>query len=130
MTHATDKLKAAGKQAGAAVTTKQFTAQTFAFLHQVNGNAELAGSDLKIAPALTRAFHKEACRRAYPSYETLANDAAMSEHTAIRAVRRLEQHGHLRVVWGTPGRGHPNQYWMIVKPAPVQVSAPRKPAKE
>jgi hypothetical protein len=48
----------------------------------------------------------------------------------LRSVRRLEVNGHLRIVWGQPGRGHPNQYWMVVKPAPMQVLEPGKPASE
>jgi hypothetical protein len=110
--------------------SSKFTAATFAFLHQVNANDKLLASDLKVALALTTFFNEKDGGRAFPGYETLGTEAGVSETTVIRAVRRMEQHGHLRVVWGQPGRGHPNQYWMVVKPAPVKVLDGRKPSSE
>jgi hypothetical protein len=113
--------------------SKQFTKQTFAFLHQVNENRRLLAIDLKVAVTLTRYFNeKDNGGRAYPSCDTIAKHAGVSEHTVLRSVDRLEADGHLRIVWGRPGRSHPNQYWMIVKPAPTQVLDPivsdKKPA--
>lgn len=110
------------------MSTKQFTAQTFKFLHQVNGNSALPASDLKIALELTRYFNEAEGGRAYPSCKTIGDATGLSEATVIRGVRRMEQHGHLKVIWGRQGRGHPHQYWPVVKPAPVQVSEAGKPA--
>jgi hypothetical protein len=115
--------------------TSKFTAMQFTWLHQINEDIELPASDLKVALQLTRHFNEKEGGRAFPGYETLAEgcepytkDIGVSEHTVIRSVRRLQERGHLRVEWGKPGRGHPNQYWMIIKPASVQVSDAVKPA--
>jgi hypothetical protein len=110
------------------VSSRSFTAATFAFLHQVNEDNALVPSDLKTALALTKHFNEKDGGRAYPSCATLAAEAGVSEKTVISAVRRMEQHGHLRVAWGKQGRGHPNQYWMNVKPALTQVLESGKPA--
>jgi hypothetical protein len=113
------------------VSSKAFTAQTFAFLHQVNEDKALIACDLKVALTLTKHFNeRDDGGRAYPSYDTLAAEAGVSEATVIRSVRRMEQHGHLRVVWGQPGRGHPNQYWMIIKASPVKVLCGGKASSE
>ena len=102
--------------------TKQFTKRTFTFLQQVNENRRLLAIDLKVAVTLIRYFNEnDNGGRAYPSIETLATAAGVGEATVIRSVRRMECNGHLRIVWGKPGRGHPNQYWMIIKPPPVEV---------
>jgi hypothetical protein len=115
--------------------TSKFTAMQFTWLHQINEDIELPASDLKVALQLTRHFNEKEGGRAFPGYETLAEgcepytkDIGVSEHTVIRSVRRLQERGHLWVEWGKPGRGHPNQYWMIIKPASVQVSDAVKPA--
>jgi hypothetical protein len=34
----------------------------------------------------------------------------------------LEDRGHIRIEWGEQGRGHSSRYWMVLKPAPAQVS--------
>ena len=41
---------------------------------------------------------------------------------------KLVEHGHLAVVWGRKGRGHPNRYSMIVKPQQAAVSKPQQAA--
>jgi hypothetical protein len=121
------------------MSSKEFAAQTFKWLYQVNWDADLMPVDVKVAVQLTRHFNEDDGGRAFPGYETIAEGCkaddgreaytksiGVSEHTVIRSVRRMSQRGHLRVEWGAPGRGRPNQYWMILKPARVQVSTSRK----
>jgi hypothetical protein len=111
------------------MSSKAFTRKTFTFLHQVNHNPELPASDLAVCLELSRYFNEDdQDGRAFPGCKTIGDAIRLSETTVIRSVRRLEKHGHIRVIWGTQGRGHPNQYWMIVKPAPTQVLEPEKPA--
>jgi hypothetical protein len=33
----------------------------------------------------------------------------------IRSVQRLHKRGYLHIEWGHQGRGHPNQYWLMLK---------------
>jgi hypothetical protein len=110
------------------MASKQFTASIFAWLHQINRGRYLA-IDVKVALALTQHFNEaDQGGRAFPSYKTIGGAIGMSEHSVIRSVERLRKGGELRVIPGRPGRGHPNQYWMIVKPAPAQVFETGKPA--
>jgi hypothetical protein len=95
----------------------------------VNQNLELPASDLAVSLQLSLHFNeKDQDGRAFPSCKSIGEPIGLSEATVIRSVRRLEQHGHIRVIWGQQGKGHPNQYWMIVKPSPVKVSKTPKPA--
>jgi hypothetical protein len=111
------------------MSSKAFTRKTFTFLHQVNQNQELPASDLAVTLQLSLHFNeKDQDGRAFPSCKSIGEPIGLSEATVIRSVRRLEQHGHIRVICGQQGKGHPNQYWMIVKPSPVKVSGVRKPA--
>jgi Helix-turn-helix domain len=109
------------------MSSKEFTALTFAWLHQVNQDAGLLPIDTKVCLQLTKHFNeKDEGGRAWPSYKTIGEAVGVSEQTVIRSVHRVHSRGHLRVVWGKAGRGHPNQYWMIVKPPPVEVSEDEK----
>jgi hypothetical protein len=111
------------------MSSKQFTAKTFSFLHQVNRSPRLKKIDVAVCLELTVYFREsDQDGRAWPGCKTIADAIGVSETTVIRSVRRIEAEGHLRVVWGCRGRGHPNQYWMVLKPAPVKVSEAGKPA--
>ena len=111
------------------MSSKAFTRKTFTFLHQVNQNPELLASDVAVCLELSRYFDEDdQDGRAFPACKTIGEPIGLSEHTVIRSMRRVEAHGHLRVIWGTQGKGHPNQYWMIVKPSSVKVSEAPKPA--
>jgi hypothetical protein len=48
---------------------------------------------------------------------TIADAVGVSEHSVISSIERLRRGGDLYVIPGKPGRGHPNQYWMVLKPA-------------
>jgi hypothetical protein len=119
------------------MSTKQFTAKVFRWLHQVNADAKLAASCTKVAVRLSPDFNEEKGGMAWPSCKTMADDIGKSEGTVINAIRAMQARGHLRVEWGQQGRGHSNHYWMIekgqqvdlfedVKPQPVDVFEPQK----
>jgi hypothetical protein len=106
---------------------RRFAARTFAWLRQVAADKALRPSDLAICVALTRYLTEhDHDGQAYPSCQTLADDAGLAESTVVRGVRRLETQGHLTVAWGRPGSGHSNHYWMAEKPA---ARADKKPAR-
>ena len=117
------------------MSSTKFTAMQFTWLHQINEDVELPASAVKVALQLTRHFNEKDGGRAFPGYESLAEgcepytkDIGISERAVIRSIRLMHERGHLRVEWGKPGRGYPNQYWMIIKPALVQVLGAGKPA--
>jgi hypothetical protein len=98
------------------MSSKEFTAQQFRWLHQINGDAELLKADLSVALQLTRRFDEDdQDGRAYPGYKDICKGTGLSRYVVIHSIRRLEAQGYLRVVWGSVGRGHPNQYWMAEK---------------
>lgn len=98
------------------MSSKEFTAKQFKWLHQINGDAELLATDLKVALQLTQHFNEDdQDGRAFPSYLCICTGTGLSRYTVIQSVHRLEDQGHLLVVWGSAGRGHPNQYWMTEK---------------
>jgi hypothetical protein len=112
------------------MASKQFTAKTFTWLRQINRGRGYLAIDLKVALELTTYFNED---RAYPGYKTIADAIGLSERTVIRSIERMRGHGNLYVIPGKPGRGHPNQYWMIVKDdkktcTQAQVLEPGKPA--
>ena len=117
--------------------SKQCTAKIFGWLHQVNADAKLPLSAVKVAIRLSSDFNEGKGGMAWPSCSTIADAIGLSEHAVIRAVRALEARGHLRIKWGKQGRGHSNQYWMLErqpdlfdeeKLAPAPVSDKKKPA--
>jgi hypothetical protein len=125
------------------MSSKEFANRIFAFLHGVNRDKRLNAVDAAVAMELSDHFtESDQGGRAYPGCKTMGDKIGLHETTVIRSVHRLQDAGHIRVVWGSPGRGHPHQYWMakpapaqVKKPAPAQVSKPenlrqrkRKPA--
>jgi hypothetical protein len=98
------------------MSSKQFTAQVFAWLQQINRDPHLLAIDVKVALELTRFFNeKDQGGRAFPSCKTLGDAIGMSERTIRRSVERMTKGGHVYTILGKPGRGHPNQYWMTLK---------------
>jgi hypothetical protein len=108
----------------------ELTRQRFLWLnHQVLPDPDLPASAFKVAYRIGDGFNdQQSDGRAWESCKEIGNAIAMSEKTVITMVRRLHARGHLRVEWGQQGRGHPNNYWMISKPASAQVSDEIKPA--
>jgi hypothetical protein len=113
-------------------TRKAFIRAKFHCLYQVNENPNLSATDSAVYLQISKHVN-EADRggRAYPSYKTIGRPIGKSEATVIRSIRRLVAEGHLKVIWGRRGRGHPNQYWLVVKPSSMQVSvSDRKQTKK
>jgi hypothetical protein len=114
------------------MSSKEFSNKTFKWLYQINSDFELPPIDMKVAVQLTVHFNEENDGgRAYPGLKFMGDAIGVSEPTMVRSIHRLERRGHLHVVWGSAGRGHSNQYWMIVKPVSkkpprVKVSDPHK----
>jgi hypothetical protein len=89
----------------------------------------LRAIDLCVAVELSDYFNEDDNGgRAWPGLRTLGDPIGLHEVSVLRAMRRLEVGGHLRVVPGRPGRGQTNQYWMAIKPAAGQVLDAAKPA--
>jgi hypothetical protein len=109
------------------MSSTKFTALTFDWLHQVNRDDALKPIDIRVCLQLTKHFNEEEGGCAWPSYKKIGEPIGVPEPTVIRSVKRVHEHGHLRIEWGKPGRGHPNQYWMILKPSPVEVLDGGKP---
>src|ERR1700687_4423584 len=104
--------------------------QRFAWLdYQVLPDPELPASAKLVCYRISDGFNdRDSDGRAWESCENIGAAVGMSEKTVITMVRRLHACGHLRVEWGKQGRGHPNHYWMILKPASAQVFDEIKPA--
>lgn len=96
-------------------------------MHQVKADTAIPAGTFKVAFQLTAYWFWDN-PIAYRSCQTVAEAVGVSEATVIRALHLLHDRGHLNVQWGTQGRGHPNRYSMILKPAPVQVLKDGKPA--
>jgi Helix-turn-helix domain len=110
----------------------QFARVKFLWIDRIARDHQLLAIDTRVAAALLHYFTaSDNGGRAYPSCKTLGDAIGVSEATVIRSVNRLHDRGHLIVIWGKPGRGHPNQYWMAAggKPASVQVLEAQKPAR-
>ena len=117
------------------MSSKQFTAMAFRFLHRINHNRRYLAIDLKVALQLTVHFNEDEGGLARVGAKFIADAIGMSERSVIRSVQRMADAGDLRVVWGTRGRGHPNHYWMVDKPAEktctaMPVLAAQKPASD
>jgi len=111
------------------MSSRAFASAKFEWLERVTRDLDLLAIDTRVASAvMTHLNEKDQDGRAFPSYKTIGDEIGASEHTVIRAVRRLHDRGHLIVTWGQQGRGHPNQYWMGTagKPASVQVKKPAR----
>jgi hypothetical protein len=111
--------------------SKNFTAQIFRWLNQVNADAELPATALKVCVELTGCFREAKKGMAWPGLQSIADTIGKSKATVLTAVRILEQRGHLKVQCGRPGAGHSNHYWMIEKGQPANLSArPKKVRKK
>jgi hypothetical protein len=98
------------------MSSKKFTAQIFTWLCQINADRDLPPNAAKVAIALAaKYFNEDEGGAAWAALQTIASDARLAKATVTSMVRRLQEHGHLRVQWGKPGSGHTNRYWMEVK---------------
>jgi hypothetical protein len=97
------------------MSSKQFTAKVFRWLHQVNADCALPPNAVKVAVALIPDFNEDEGGMAWPGLQRLAARACLGKTTIIEIVRRLAACGHLRIESGKPGKGHSNRYWMVEK---------------
>jgi hypothetical protein len=103
--------------------TSEFKRQRFLWLDQVLIDPELPASAFKVAYRISDGFNdQQSDGRAWESCESIAAATGMSKTHVIRMVKCLHASGHLRVEWGQQGRGHPNQYWLILKGASTHLS--------
>jgi Helix-turn-helix domain len=110
------------------MSSKQFTAKVFRWLHQVNADLALPASAAKIAICLIGHFNEKEGGVAWPSCRTIGAAIGKSESTVFSVVRALHARGHLRLEWGKQGRGCSNRYWMIEKdPDQGELFEDRKP---
>jgi hypothetical protein len=113
----------------------------FVWLNQVRGDPELSPVAFMVAFEIGQHFNSRHGGAAWPSSLTIASNIRMSERSVIRAAKLLAQRGHLKIDPGKAGRGHSNQYFIVLqkgaaahlkpapKPAPAQVfRSSRKPA--
>jgi hypothetical protein len=110
------------------MSSKQFTAQVFAWLHQVNADRDLPASAAKVAIYLASCFNEADGGAAWPAVETIGTEIGRSPSVVLDALRRLAARGHLKAYWGRQGRGHSGRYWMILKLRTPEVSNLRVPS--
>lgn len=89
-----------------------FTKKVFEFLTRVAADRKLPPHASAIAIDLTRYFNRHHGGVAWPSCRTIANDIGVDKATVLRTLRVMEARGHLRIEWGTPGRGHGSKFWI------------------
>jgi hypothetical protein len=99
------------------MSSTEFARQTFVWLYQVNQDHDISKIDVAVCLQLTVYFNEKEGGRARAAARTIGGAIGLSERTVLRSMHRVEEHGHLRVAWGAQGRGHPNQCWMVHKPA-------------
>ena len=96
--------------------------------NQILPNTKLPHSAFKVAYRISEGFNDQhSDGRCWESCKSIGDACGLSEQSVVRLVHLLHAEGDLRVEWGQQGSGHSNQYWMIVKPPPVEVSDEVKP---
>jgi hypothetical protein len=95
------------------MSSKQFTALTFAFLRLVKSDHDLTA--LAVALQLTEHFNETEGGVARAGTQFMARQLGLSQPTVVRALHRLADRGRLRIEWGKQGRGNVNHCWMLVE---------------
>jgi hypothetical protein len=95
------------------MSSKQFTALTFAFLRLVKSDHDLTA--LAVAVQLTEHFNEAEGGVARAGTQFMARQLGVSQPTVVRALHRLADRGRLRIEWGKQGRGNVNHCWMLVE---------------
>jgi hypothetical protein len=103
--------------------SKEFSGTRFAWLDQVLADSKLPSSSFKVAFYLSQQFNESRDGMAWPGLKTMANAVGLSKGGTFKAVQCLHARGHLEVEWGSPGRGHSNRYWWIIKGHSSDLSA-------
>jgi hypothetical protein len=110
------------------IDRETWTRMVFAWLRQIKGDHDLPASAALLALELIDRFNRKQDGIGWAGCDTLGKAIGMSQSRIVRLMHLLEDRGHIRVEWGTQGRGHSSRYWMILKPAPAQVSDDEKHA--
>lgn len=102
--------------------SKEFSRKTFLWLYQVNHDPDLPLACTNVALELTVYFtENDDGGRAFPGYQRIAEAIGVAHSTVERSIKLMHDRGHLRVLWGSRGSRHSNQYWMILKTPPAGV---------
>jgi hypothetical protein len=96
-------------------------------LHQVGARkAERPPAYTVIALTFMEHFN-DSDGKAYPSQETLAKLSGIGKSTVGRMIELHLADGNIRIVeQGTPGRGHPTTYAIVIEPLPDDVAEARR----
>jgi len=109
----------------------EFARQVFAFIRGITLDHHLLVVDVRVGTFLADCFCRAKQGEAYPKLKTIAEAVNTSERTVLRAIDRLRRFGHLTVILGQPGRGHPNHYFMTADAtAPARVIKLRQPRRK
>ncbi|MBR0877762.1 DNA-binding transcriptional MocR family regulator [Bradyrhizobium barranii subsp. barranii] len=100
------------------------TRKLFVWLDQVRSDPELSPSAFKVAYEIGQHFNSRHGGAAWPSSLTVATNIGVGKATVIRVVQQLRQRGHLEIDPGKAGRGHSNQYFMVVRKGAAARSKP------
>jgi hypothetical protein len=95
-------------------STKQYTRRIFSWLDQICADPKLQPSDFKIAYVIAQHVNRKS-GEAFVGIRTIATEGALSKPTVISGKTRLEQHGHLNIAGGRPGRGHSDHCRPVIK---------------
>jgi hypothetical protein len=98
-----------------AARTKEFNRRRFIWLDQVMTDGKLAASAFKVAYKLGQHFNEAQGGAAWPSIQTISAGTALPKTVVMRAVRGLQERGHLAIEARRQGRGHSNRYLMVLK---------------
>ncbi|MCK1382486.1 helix-turn-helix domain-containing protein, partial [Bradyrhizobium sp. 24] len=109
------------------INRRRETRKLFVWLDQVRGDPELSPSAFKVAYEIGQHFNSRHGGAAWPSSLTLATNIGVGKATVIRVVQQLRERGHLKIDPGKAGRGHSNQYFMVVRKG---AAAHHKPAEK
>jgi hypothetical protein len=92
-----------------AARTKEFNRRRFIWLDQVMTDGKLAASAFKVAYKLGQHFNEAQGGAAWPSIQTISAGTALPKTVVMRAVRGLQERGHLAIEARRQGRGHSNR---------------------
>ena len=88
------------------------------WLRQLMADPKIEHGALKVALAIGFHFNRSKGGMAWPGTNTIADIAHIGRMTVFRAVRKLEEHGHLQVTRTRKGRRNlPNRYMPLLKRA-------------
>jgi DNA-binding transcriptional MocR family regulator len=97
------------------INRRRDTRKLFVWLDQVRSDPELSSSAFKVAYEIGQHFNSGHGGAAWPSSLTIATNIGVGKATVIRMVQQLRERGHLKIDPGKAGRGHSNQYFMVVR---------------